>query len=288
MTLSLRICTTLLASALLCCGTARACPGDDEARAVSQAVLTGKKLALPPATPSVDDAACGRDKVVRQLEAALGRTVGYKAGLTNEAVQKVFNVNAPMRGDLLAGMMVREGTPVPVGAAPGLLFEADLIAEVGDASINAATTPLEALRAIKAFHTFIELPWTPFDAPLPKLGANLLFANVAAYRGVVGKTFSVEATAAGVDSLARMSVTLFDGTGKQLDTTRGEALMGNPLNVVIWLAADLRKAGKSLKAGDLLSLGSFSRLHPAVAGGGARVRYEGVPGNPEVAASFAQ
>ena len=277
-----------LALTLITTAQAVACPSDEEARSVAQAVVSGTMIAPPAAKLSPADAACGRDKLVRNLEASLGRVAGYKAGLTNPAAQKAFGMSEPMRGVLFEKMLVREGPSVSIGTAPSVLFEADLIVEVGDASINAATTPLEVLRAVKAFYPFIEVPWAPFSAPLPSYGTNLLYANVAAYRGVLGKPFTIEPTPAGVGALAAMTVTLFDAGGAQLDSGKGEALMGNPLNVVMWIAADLRKSGQSLKPGDLLSLGTFSRLHPARIGTSARVRYEGVPGNPEVTATFAQ
>jgi 2-keto-4-pentenoate hydratase len=54
---------------------------------------------------------------------------------------------------------------------------------------------------------------------------------------------------------------------------------------VIWLAAELRKEGITLKAGDLLSLGAFG-AGPAEAGRTVTVTYEGLPGNPTVSVKF--
>jgi 2-keto-4-pentenoate hydratase len=185
-------------------------------------------------------------------------------------------------------MLKREGEALSA-SAPGTLFEADLIVEVKDAAINEAKTPLEALRSIRAVYPFIEVPRLVFAAPPAQLGGpNLIYSNVAAFSGVLGKAVTVEPTQAGLDALASMTVTLLDGTGATLDTAKGAALMENPMNAVLWLAADVKKAGGALKAGDLLSLGSFSRLHPAKPGGSARLRYEGLPGNPEVTVRFAQ
>ena len=49
---------------------------------------------------------------------------------------------------------------------------------------------------------------------------------------------------------------------------------------------DLKKSGVTLKPGDLLSLGSFSRLTPPKPGLRVNVVYEGLPGNPSVSVSF--
>jgi 2-keto-4-pentenoate hydratase len=271
-----------------CAAPARAaCPADEEAKAVAEAYVGGKQLP-PPAGLSAEDAMCGRDKVLRLIEPHYGRVAGYKAGLTNPAAQKIFNYSAPVRGVLFERMLKREGEAVSV-SAPGTVFEADLIVEVKDAAINDAKTPLEALRSIRAIYPFIEVPRLLFNAPPAQLGGpNLIYANVAAFSGVLGKAVTVEASQAGLDALANMTVTLTDGTGATLDSAKGAALMENPMNAVLWLAADIKKSGGALKAGDLLSLGTFSRLHPAKPGGTARVRYEGLPGNPEVAARFVE
>jgi 2-keto-4-pentenoate hydratase len=264
-----------------------ACPTDEQAKGVADAYVAGKQLP-PPTGMSPEDAMCGRDKVVSLIESHYGRVAGYKAGLTNPAAQKIFNYSTPVRGVLFERMLKREGESVSV-SAPGTVFEADLIVEVKDAAINEAKTPLEALRSIRAIYPFIEVPRLLFNAPAPQLGGpNLIYANVAAFSGVLGKAVIVEASQAGLDALANMSVTLVDGTGATLDSAKGTALMENPINAVLWLVEDIKKSGGALKAGDLLSLGTFSRLHPAKPGGTARVRYEGLPGNPEVTAKFVQ
>ena len=64
------------------------------------------------------------------------------------------------------------------------------------------------------------------------------------------------------------------------------ACLGNPLNAAIWLAQDLARAGLPLKRGDLLSLGSFTKLTPPKPGLVVTARYEGLPGNPQVVVKF--
>jgi 2-keto-4-pentenoate hydratase len=49
---------------------------------------------------------------------------------------------------------------------------------------------------------------------------------------------------------------------------------------------DLAKEGKALKKGDLISVGSFSKLLPPKPGMSVRVVYDGLPGNPSVSVNF--
>lgn len=73
---------------------------------------------------------------------------------------------------------------------------------------------------------------------------------------------------------------------KALSDSPGTAILGHPLNAVLWLIDDLRRSGIRLKAGDVLSLGTFSPPLPARAATFVSVRYIGLPGDPEVAVRF--
>jgi 2-keto-4-pentenoate hydratase len=103
---------------------------------------------------------------------------------------------------------------------------------------------------------------------------------------VLGRPIDVKATSELVDALSKMTVKLLDQDGKELDAGKGSAILEQPLNAVLWLISDLKASGIALKKGDLLSLGSFSRLLPPKAGTGAKVVYEGLPGNPTVSVRF--
>jgi 2-oxo-hept-3-ene-1,7-dioate hydratase len=54
----------------------------------------------------------------------------------------------------------------------------------------------------------------------------------------------------------------------------------------MWLAHDLERSGVSLKAGDLLSLGTFLPFQPTKPGTTVTVQYLGLPGDPSVTVSF--
>lgn len=263
-----------------------ACPSDVDTALMAARYANLQPAANPPADLTMADAICGRDKFTSFLGQSAGKVVGYKAGLTNPAVQKRFNHSSPVRGTLFEKMLLRDGAEVPAkfGARP--VFEADLIMEVKDAGINKAKTPLEALQHISRIYPFIELPDLLVEDPSKITGPSLVYSNVAARLGVLGKPVDVKATPALVDALANMTVTLADQDGKTLDTAKGSAILEQPLNAVLWLVKDLNGSGIALKKGDLLSLGSFSRLLPPKPDTGAKVTYEGLPGNPTVSVRF--
>lgn len=263
-----------------------ACPSAIDTALMAARFANLQPVANPPADLSMADALCGRDRFTGFLAQNYGKVAGYKAGLTNPAVQKRFNYPNPVRGTLFEKMLLKDGAEVPAkfGARP--VFEADIVMEVRDAGINKATTPLEALRHISRIFPFIELPDLMVEDPSKITGPSIAYSNVGARLGVLGKPFDVKATPALVEALANMKVTLTDQDGKELDAGKGDAILGQPLNAVLWLVKDLNASGIRLKKGDLLSLGSFSRLLPPKPGGGAKVSYEGLPGNPTVSVRF--
>jgi 2-keto-4-pentenoate hydratase len=286
-TTRLRLAATTLAAVLAGNSAAQAaCPSSAEAAAMAARFAHLEAMPQPPADLSVADALCGRDRFTAFLAQQAGPVAGYKAGLTNPAVQKRFGHPAPLRGTLFRSMLLADGAEVPArfGARP--LFEADLVVEVKDAGIHGAKTPLDVLRHLSAVHPFIELPDLMVQDPTKLTGAGVALVNVGARLGILGKALPVKADAAFADALAGMTVVLRDGDGKEIDRGKGSDVLGHPLNAAIWLAQDLKQAGITLKKGDLLSLGSFSRLLPPRPGLAVTATYEGLPGNPIVGVRF--
>jgi 2-keto-4-pentenoate hydratase len=101
----------------------------------------------------------------------------------------------------------------------------------------------------------------------------------------MGTPIPVQRTAVFGDALRDM-VVVVGGDGVELDRGKGSDLLEHPLNAVVWLVQDLSRNGLALKKGDLVSLGSFSKLLPPRPGLAVEVAYEGLPGNPKVRASF--
>jgi len=233
---------------------------------------------------TMEEAVRIRDGLVAELAASQGKVVGYKAGLTNPAVQKRFNTTEPVRGALLEKMLLDDGAEVPVkfGAIP--FFEADLAVVVKDEGINQAKTPAEVLKHLASIRPFIELPDLVTAKEQPLSAAIITSFNVGARLGVLGKP--IAPTPEMADALGKMTVVMRDQDGKELAKVPGAAILGHPLNAVVWLADDLAKSGGKLRAGDILSLGSFTPPNFQKAGMTITVTYEGLPGNPTVSVRF--
>ena len=284
----LAVSAALVALGMLMAPARAACLTDAQVSALFDA-YTSHQPAPNPEGLSAADGECTRAKFNRLLEVQMGAPVGYKAGLTNPAVQKRFNHDAPVWGSLYAPMLLPSGAVVEAtfGARP--LFEADMLVRVADEAVNRATSPAEVLAAIDQVIPFIELPDLVVQAP-PKLnGAAIIAINVGARLGITGTPLPVPATRAEryhlLDGLRDMTV-IVRGNGVELDRGKGSDVLEHPLNAVVWLAKDMARSGHAMKKGDLISLGSFSKLMPPRPGLRVEVEYLGLPGSPTVSMAF--
>ncbi len=271
----------MAAGSLLPAGARAECPGDAAIKAMVTDILAGKPT-NPPAVVTMEDGLCAQKKLVAALEPHWGKPIGYKAALTGKAAQDAFKVTEPVRGVLLANMMLKPGAKLPAkfGARP--LYEADMIVVVASADVNKATTPKEVLANLSAVHPFIELPDLVVDPSAKLNGPGIVGINVGVRHGVLGEPIKVQQTDAFLSALADMTIRVTDQTGAQLVSVPGNVILGHPLNSVVWLT----KNGVTFKPGDMVSLGSFGPLLVPKAGLTATVSYMGLPGNPAISVTF--
>lgn len=265
-----------------------ACLSDTDAAALFDRYAAGL-AAINPEVTTEADAACSRAKFNALLALQYGKVVGYKAGLTNAAVQKRFNAVQPVWGVFYDGMILEDGATVDAAFGARPLFEADMLVRVKSADINRAKTPMEVLDAIDQIIPFIELPDLVVEKPAALNGNGITAINVGARLGVAGKPIPVPAFRAErfamFDALRDMTVVISDGAG-EIARGKGSDILEHPLNAVVWLAEALNKQGLAMEPGQWISLGSFSPLTPPKPGQKVTVRYDGLPGASPVSVSF--
>jgi 2-keto-4-pentenoate hydratase len=252
-------------------------PTEADIKAVAESWLAKKPAKGFGVTMSMSEAAVVQIRYTALIAKDLGNAVGYKAGLTNPAVQKRFNYDKPIRGTLFAKMILSSPARVPAAFGSRPVYEADMVAVVGDAArAMSASSPVEALQGLKEIRPFIELPDLVFDPQVKLGGPSLMAVNVGARLGVLGDPIFLPATAESVEKLAAVKIDVVDQTGTVVGEGKGADVLNNPLNAVLWIVESLKAEGKALKNGDLLSLGSFSALFPPKSRNTITVRYTGL------------
>lgn len=226
---------------------------------------------------TLDEARMAQRKFVARLTPQLGARVGFKIALTSKAAQESAGASQPVRGVLLQEMLLENTAKLSTNYGTHPIWEPDLLVVVKDAGINRAKTLLEVCAHLSEIIAFVELP-DRIVADSQKVDGNLILAiNGGARLGVMGQRMKIDPSSEFVTALGEMAVTATDAHGVELVKADGRALLGHPLNPVLWLIQDLAKTGEKLKSGDLISLGSFARPQDPVAGQHVTVRYVGLP-----------
>ncbi len=216
---------------------------------------------------SLDDAYCTQAKYVALLRQNMGEPLGYKVGFTGKPIQERFGIPTPATGVLFKPMFVANGGTIERDFGYRTVIEPDLMVIVKDAGIMEAATELEAAEHLTSVHAFMELIAIQFAEEEKLTGPGLVAINLAATRMVMGPGAAIEATPEFVRAMASMETVLTDDTGRILQIAPATALLGNPLRVVLWLVEEFKRRGKTLRAGDRLSLGAVGTLFPLEEGG---------------------
>jgi 2-keto-4-pentenoate hydratase len=196
--------------------------------------------------------------------AAGERQIGWKVGLTSKAIQQQFNVHEPVFGCIL------ESQPSGHVFAPGDLispgFENELCLRVGK-ELSGRITQDEARAAIDVIYPSLEIIETRGN--LTEQLALALADNAQQKTVILGSPAPLPARPETVE--ARVII-----NGEVAATGTGDAVLGNPLNSVVWLAAKLAEFGRSLKAGEIIMSGSFTRQFPIRPGDSIRCEFSGI------------
>jgi len=196
--------------------------------------------------------------------AAGERQIGWKVGLTSKAIQQQFNVHEPCFGCILESRPSGHAfAPVDL-ISPG--FENELCLRLGK-DLSGAVTRDQARAAIDAVYPSLEIIETRGD-----LTAQLALAladNAQQKTVILGLPVPLPAHPETVEA----SVVI---NGDTVATGTGDAVLGHPLNSVVWLAAKLAEFGRSLKAGEIIMSGSFTRQFPIRHGDRIRCEFSGI------------
>jgi 2-keto-4-pentenoate hydratase len=190
---------------------------------------------------------------IRQKVAEGAKVVGHKVGLSSEAMQKMMGVEESDYGHLLADMEAFEDTPVPIGRYlfPRLEVEVGFI--LADDLPGAGCTEDDVLAATAAFVPSIEIIDTRIKdwkiALCDTIADNASSAGFVLGRERVSpKDIDIKA----IDAVLRRN-------GEVVAEGRSDAVLGNPVTAVAWLARKVDSFGVRLRAGDIVLPGSCTR-----------------------------
>lgn len=220
---------------------------------------------IAPFTPQYPEATIEDAYRVQQAQVAdwiaRGAVVkGHKVGLASLAIQRQMGVHQPDFGTLTQEMFHPEHTPIPAGTFMQPRVEPEVAFVLGRPLSGPGVTIAEAVRAV--------------DHVLPAL--EFVDSRIRDWQIRIFDTIADNASSGGVVlgsrpqrledvELRLMGCNLFIN-GELMATGAGAAVLGTPLNALVWLANTLGPLGVSLEPGHVVLPGSMTRAFDVLPG----------------------
>lgn len=197
---------------------------------------------------------------VQAWEKAGDTIKGHKVGLASRAIQRQMGVDQPDFGHLTASMFHLEHQPIPAATFIQPRIEPEVAFVLGRPLTGPGVTVAEAAAAVDFVLPALEI----VDSRIRdwKIGIFDTVADNASSGGVVlGST----PTRLGDVDLRLSGCNLYID-GDLVATGAGGAVLGSPLNALVWLANTVGPLGVTLEPGHVVLPGSMTRAHPIVPG----------------------
>ena len=212
----------------------------------------------------IDDAYRVQLGLISRRVAEGERQIGWKVGLTAPAIQAQFGFHEPVFGCVLE--TVASGAVLPASSLISPGFENEICIRLGR-DLAGGVSLAEAAAAVEVIHPALEIIET--RGPFTEQIALALADNAQQKVCVLGNGVRLPA------DLTQVAARVFINES-EVGAGTGDAVLGNPLNSLVWLAGKLGQFGRGLKAGEIVMTGSFTRQFPLSAGDKVRTVFDGV------------
>jgi 2-keto-4-pentenoate hydratase len=188
----------------------------------------------------------------RRLEAG-ARVNGHKVGLSSRAMQEMMGVDEPDYGHLLSDMEVACDEPVPASRYCYPRVEVEVAFVLGETLPGEGCTEEDVIRATEYVAPAIEL----IDSRI--VDWNIKIADtIADNASSAGYVLGPERVRPEDVDLTSIEAVLIRN-GEKVAEGRSDAVLGNPVTAVAWLANKVASFGVTLEAGHVILPGSVHR-----------------------------
>ncbi|MDT0183974.1 fumarylacetoacetate hydrolase family protein [Microbacterium sp. ARD31] len=188
------------------------------------------------------------------------RVIGFKVGLTSKAMQRMLKVDSPDFGHLFDDMLLDPVQPIDIDRFISPRIEPEISFVLKRDLTGPGLTVVDAIAAIDYAVASIEV----IDSRIAdwKIGLADTIADNASSGALILGTRSIRLDEVDLSLLG--SVVTKNGT--VVSTGAGGAVLGHPVNGLLWLANQLGTLGRSLPSGSIIMAGSMSGAVPVAPG----------------------
>ncbi|BAH53665.1 2-keto-4-pentenoate hydratase [Rhodococcus opacus] len=235
----------------------------DQVQGAAQRLLEAYRSGTPidPLTPEFAPADLSTAYRIAQAQVEQwekdGDTVkGHKVGLASAAIQRQMGVDQPDFGHLTASMFHLEHQPIPAATYIQPRIEPETAFVLGRPLTGPGVTIADAVRAVEFVLPALEI----VDSRIRdwKIGIFDTIADNASSGGVVLGSRPVLLR----DVDLRLTGCTLHINGELVATGAGGAVLGSPLNSLVWLANTVGPLGVTLEPGHVVLPGSMTKAFP--------------------------
>jgi 2-keto-4-pentenoate hydratase len=189
---------------------------------------------------------------------------GFKVGSTSLEAQRVLGTTEPGSGLLLAHYMYDSPARISIAPAHTPAVEGEFAFKLGrDLPSRAAPYAIdEVADAVAAVAGAIEVVGTRFAGGLAGKGRWLVTADCGANIALIAGRWRQRSGSLDLTSHP-VAMTI---NGALRGTGTGARALGDPLNVLLWLANQQSAMGRGLRSGEIVSTGTCTGLDPVQPG----------------------
>jgi 2-keto-4-pentenoate hydratase len=198
------------------------------------------------------------------------RLVGRKTGLTSRSVQAQLGVDQPDYGMLFADMCVPEGEEIPLSRVMQPKVEAEIAFVLGTDLDDEELTTADILSSVDYALAAIEI----VDSRIANWDIRIydtIADNASSGLFVLGNE---PKSLRNFDP--RLCGMVMERRGEPISVGAGAACLGSPFTAALWLAKVMARAGRPLKAGDIVMTGALGPMTAVEAGDVVEARINGL------------
>ena len=200
---------------------------------------------------SIEEAYRVQDRIITDRLKDGERIIGWKVGATSQAIMDQLGINEPVYGCMTSSSTHMSNTPVKSAAFCRLAVEGEIAFVMNKRLRGPGVTPSDVLTATAGIMGAVELVdcrtkgWKPTIAEA--VADNSLHAGLilgATMLPVSGLNLQTEGV-------------ILTQNGRLVSSACGIEALGNPLNVVTWLANKLAHFDHEIREGEIILTGSL-------------------------------
>ncbi|MGY5318679.1 2-oxo-hept-4-ene-1,7-dioate hydratase [Neomicrococcus lactis] len=202
---------------------------------------------------TIEDSYAVQNEWRRRGEAAGRRLVGRKIGLTSKVMQEATGITEPDYGAIFDDMVYENGSVIEHGQYTGVRIEVELAFVLNEDLAGPNVNLYDVLRATEYVVPALEI----LSSRIEMQGRTIVdtISDNAAMGAMVvgGRPVKVDEV-----DLRWVSALLYRNETIE-ESGVAAAVLNHPASGVVWLANKLAQHGDSLKAGEIVLAGSFTR-----------------------------